>query len=189
MVPDILLSPRRGRRRSIPDKVSTDRNIVLIGMPGAGKSTVGVLVAKWESMGFLDTDLLVQSGEQRPLQELIDERGTGAFRDLEEDYVLRLEARQCVIATGGSVVYSPAAMAHLADLGPVVLLDVDLPTLQARLTDLPTRGVVRFPGQSLEDLYHERRPLYLRYADRVVDGRQGTHEAVAHAVIEAVEAG
>ena len=162
-------------------------NIILIGMPGAGKSTVGVLLAKMHSLGFIDTDLVVQAGEGRRLQTLIDEGGVDAFRALEERYVCALEARRCVVATGGSVVYSRKAMDHLRRRGVVVFLDLDLANLAKRLTNLPSRGVVRFPGQSLEDLYHERRPLYLGYADAVVDCAGRSHEDVARAVVAAAE--
>ena len=163
------------------------QNIVLTGMPGAGKSTVGVLLAKMLSMSFLDTDLVIQSGEGRRLQDLIDEEGVEAFRAVEEQHVTAVGAVHCVIATGGSVVYSERAMLHLSGMGTVVLLDLSLSTLQRRLTNLPSRGVVRFPGQSLEDLYYERRPLYLRHADVVVDCGGRSHEEVARAVIEGVE--
>jgi shikimate kinase len=166
-----------------------EQNIVLIGMPGAGKSTVGVLVAKMHAMGFIDTDLVVQSGEGRRLQEVIDDEGVAVFRAREERYVLTLAAGNCVIATGGSVVYSEKAMHHLGGLGKVVFLDLDLPSLRDRLTNLPCRGVVRFPGQTLEALYEERRPLYLKYAGLKVDCGGKTHEQVARAVIDAVEAG
>lgn len=160
------------------------QNIVLIGMPGAGKSTVGVLLAKMRSMGFIDTDLVVQSGEGQRLQDLIDARGVEAFRIVEERYASAVEASHCVVATGGSVVYSEQAMAHLKRHGFVVFLDLALEDLAKRLTNLPSRGLVRFPGQSLEDLFHERRPLYLRYADAVVQCGDLSHEGVARAVID-----
>lgn len=166
-----------------------EQNIILVGMPGAGKSTVGVLVAKMHSMGFIDTDLIVQSGEGRRLQDVIDGQGVEAFRAIEERYVSAVEATHCVIATGGSVVYSERAMQHLAGMGVVVFLDLELAALRQRLTNLPSRGVVRFPGQSLEDLYRERRPLYLEYAQAVVDCSGRTHEDVARAVIAGVEGG
>ncbi len=157
-------------------------NIVLIGMPGAGKSTVGVLLAKVTFREFVDTDLVIQAAEGRRLQDIIDRSGVDAFRNLEERYVLALASENAVIATGGSVVYSERAMAHLRENSKVVFLDVPLDVLEKRLTDTATRGIVAGPGQGLQALYEERLPLYRRYADVVLDcGEQG-HEAVVKAV-------
>jgi shikimate kinase len=159
-----------------------DQNVVLIGMPGAGKSTVGVLLAKMLTCDFVDTDVLIQAGEGQSLQDLIDKQGRDAFRAVEERYVCGLEVRRTVVATGGSVVYSHTAMRHLANGGRVVWLDLALGPLQRRLTNLATRGVVFHPGQSLADLYNERRPLYERYAEIRINCNHRTHEDVAGAV-------
>lgn len=163
-----------------------DRNIVLIGMPGVGKSTVGVLLAKVSSREFVDTDVLIQARERRRLQAIIDADGLAAFQRIEEERILALRCRHHVIATGGSVVYSAAAMRHLRRTGVVVHLDLPLRQLKERLTNLPTRGVVMAAGQSLESLYNERQPLYLRYADRTVACAGLTHEGVVERIVEAL---
>ena len=145
------------------------KNIGLIGMPGAGKSTVGVLLAKRCALAFTDTDLLIQTGEGRRLEEIIRRVGIEGFCDLEARYLIDLRETSGVIATGGSVVYRPAGMARLKALGPVLYLNVPPPVLAERLGDLDQRGVIRGPGQTLADLHRERDPLYRRYADHVVD--------------------
>lgn len=159
------------------------QNIILIGMPGAGKSTVGVLLAKTTFRAFVDTDLVIQAAEGRRLQDIIDRRGMNAFRQLEERYVLALASENAVIATGGSVVYSHAAMQHLHQNATVVFLDVPLNVLEKRLTDTATRGIVAAPGQDLRALYDERLPLYRQYADIVVECEELGHEAVVEAVL------
>jgi len=144
-------------------------NIVLIGMPGAGKSTVGVVVAKLLAMDFVDTDVLIQAREKRTLQAIIRAEGLSALKQVEEQTLLDLAATQTVIATGGSAVYSDAAMAALKRRGIAVFLDVPLPELVERLNDLDARGVVMEPGESLADLYRKRLPLYQRHADLRLD--------------------
>lgn len=162
-------------------------NIVLIGMPGSGKSTVGVLLAKALQRDFLDTDVTLQAKEGRGLQEIIDQEGLDFFRRIEERHILSLNCRACVIATGGSVVYYPAAMAHLASSGVVVHLDLDLPSLTKRLTNLHLRGVVRVAGQTLNDLYAQRKPLYRKYARVNVPCARRTHEEIVNAIIAELE--
>jgi len=149
--------------------MTTGQNLILIGMPGAGKSTVGVLLAKALSRDFVDTDVLIQAAESRRLQEIIDSDGLDAFLALEERHVLALELHGAVIATGGSVVYSDPAMTHLKRHGQVVYLKLPLPDLEARITDMDSRGVVIAPWQNLADLYHERLPLYEAFADITID--------------------
>ena len=158
-------------------------NLALIGMPGAGKSTLGVLLAKRTARSFLDTDLLIQKAEGAPLQEIIEKRGVKFFRGVEERIVLGLDCSSSVIATGGSVVYSEAAMEHLGRLGRRIYLDVPLVELEQRLGNLDNRGVIRGPGQDLEGLLAERRPLYERWADIRVDCRDLAHDGVVDAVI------
>lgn len=153
-------------------------NVVLIGMPGAGKSTVGVILAKRTSRAFVDTDVLIQTRTGRSLQDIVDGDGYLALRDIEEQVMLGLDCGRTVIATGGSAVYSERAMAHLKAGGPAVFLDVDLPTLLARVRDEDTRGLARAPGQGFEALYRERTPLYRRYADLVVPTAGLTQEDV-----------
>ena len=158
-------------------------NIVLVGMPGSGKSTVGVILAKLLSYDFLDTDVLIQSSQRRALQDIVDRDGHLALRTIEEDTLLSLDLQHHVIATGGSAVYSAAAMAHLAAGGTVVFLDVDLATLKARVNNLATRGLVRRPGQSLADLFAEREALYKQAADITINCTGMTQEAVCSAII------
>ncbi len=161
-------------------------NLALIGMPGAGKSTLGVLLAKRTARSFLDTDLLIQQAEGAPLQEIIEKRGVELFRSVEARIVLGLDCSNAVVATGGSVVYSEVAMKHLGRLGTRIYLDVPLAELDRRLGNLDKRGVIRGPGQDLGDLLAERRPLYERWADIRVDCEGLEHDGVVGAVIRAL---
>jgi shikimate kinase len=160
-----------------------DRNVVLIGMPGAGKSTCGVLLAKVMGRPFIDTDVWIQSLEGCRLQEIIDGRGLAAMRAVEEQRVLELDVRGHVMATGGSVVYSEAAMRHLKAAGEVIFLQVALDLLHHRLGDAAERGIVRAPGQSFADLYAERLPLYRQYADHTIACNGLDHEGVVERVL------
>ena len=144
-------------------------NIVLIGMPGCGKSTVGVLLAKALQMDFVDTDIVLQQQQGKKLQEIIDQVGNDAFLKMEEDCVRGLECDRTVVATGGSVVYGAEAMAHLKAIGTVVYLRLTCENITERLGDLHARGVTIKPGWTLRDLYNERCPLYEQYADIVQD--------------------
>lgn len=159
-------------------------NLVLIGMPGSGKSTVGVLLAKQTARGFIDTDVIIQTSERRSLQDIVDLDGYLALRRIEEKILRGISLRNHVIATGGSAVYSEPAMIHLKSGGIVAFLDVDLQTLEGRIHDFGTRGLARSPGQSLTDLYQERLPLYRRYADLVVTCGKLTHEEVCSRIVE-----
>ena len=159
-------------------------NIVLVGMPGVGKSTVGVILAKLASLGFIDTDVLIQVFERRSLQSIIDSEGYMALRGIEERVLLGLDCRRHVISTGGSAVYSPAAMAHLAVDGVIVFLDVDLATLESRVLDLGGRGIAKHPDQSFAELFEERRRLYAAYADVTVDCQGITHEMVCTEILD-----
>lgn len=162
------------------------RNIILIGMPGAGKSTVGVVLAKTLGMQFVDTDILIQERAGRMLQEILDEDGPDVFKRIEEETILSLQPRNAVIATGGSVVCSPDAMAHLKSGGVVVYLEIPYAEMEARLKNITTRGIVLLPGQSLREMYDERVPLYERYADLTVACSGGDLESVVENVIEAL---
>lgn len=144
-------------------------NVVLIGMPASGKSTVGVLLAKWMSKGFMDTDLLVQARAGVSMQAFQDEHGLKAYQQLECDTVHSVVCENCVIATGGSAVYCSGAMQHLRNIAQVIFLDVPLEEIKQRIGDYSERGVVIEPGMTLDDLYVERRSLYLEYADVVVE--------------------
>jgi len=159
------------------------RNIVLIGMAGAGKSTVGVLLAKAMSRSFVDTDLAIQAAEGRRLQDILDTEGIDAFRQIEEKQVLALSVQGAVIATGGSVVYSPRAMAHLKASGALVYLCLPAEALEARVTNLDSRGIVMAPGQTFAEVYNERRPLYECYADLRIDCAGLSHEAVVQRIV------
>jgi shikimate kinase len=159
------------------------RSLILIGMPGAGKSTVGVLLAKRLGVAFVDTDILMQTGEGCYLQETIAAHGIDGFRRIEERYLLSVTPDCGVVATGGSAVYSQRAMAHLRSLGPAVFLDIGLADLEERLGNLDRRGVLRMPGQSIDMLYAERLPLYRRYADITVSTAGVTPDHVVTAVL------
>lgn len=140
-------------------------NIVLIGMPGVGKSTVGVILAKVMGYQFLDADLLIQEQEGKLLREIIAESGTDGFIEVENRVNANINCSKTIIATGGSVVYGQEAMEHLKEIGTVVYLEVPFSVLEKRLSDIKGRGVVLKDGQTLYDLYMERTPLYQKYAD------------------------
>jgi len=160
----------------------TKSNIVLVGMPGAGKSTVGVILAKWTARDFVDTDVLIQASQQRSLQDIVDREGYLALRRVEEEVLLSLNLANHVIATGGSAVYSGPAMMHLKKSGIVVFLSVKLAKLRERLGNFGTRGIVRRPGQTLEELFEERDILYRRCADLTVHCTDMTHEEVCQEI-------
>ena len=144
-------------------------NVILIGMPGCGKSTCGVLAAKALLKNFFDTDLLLQGLEQERLQNIIDNnRGIDYFLEAEEKAILSLDINATVIATGGSVVYSERAMEHLRSMGKVIYLHLEYETMVKRIKNITTRGVVLKQGTSLLDMYNERLPLYEKYADEVI---------------------
>jgi len=160
-----------------------NKNIVLIGMPGVGKSTIGVLLAKHLGYSFLDTDIFIQATEGKTLQQLIQKHGISDFCELEQDYILSISLSCHVIATGGSVVYGNAAMKHLKADSVVIHLDLSLDRLQKRLNDLDARGVAIAPGRDLSDLYAERHPLYLKYADQTVETDTLTPDIVVKRII------
>jgi len=157
-------------------------NITLIGMPGAGKSTLGVVLAKILGYEFLDSDLLIQREEKRRLYQIIDEEGDDGFKRIENRVNASIETENTVIATGGSVVYCSEAMEHLKSIGKVVYLRLSLKSLEKR-------GVLLKEGQTLKDLYEERVPLYEKYADIVVDEEGKDLEASLQAVLETLQIG
>jgi shikimate kinase len=158
-------------------------NIILIGMPGSGKSTVGVILAKFMSQEFIDTDLLIQVAQSRSLQDIVDKDGCMTLRMIEEKVILGLDCNNCVISTGGSAVYSDAAMTYLKSNGVAVFLDVNLSTLQSRIRDFETRGLAKRPDQTFSDLYLERSSLYIKYADVRVDCTDLSQEEVCEAIM------
>ena len=159
-------------------------NITLIGMPGAGKSTLGVVLAKILGYEFLDSDLLIQKEEKRRLYQIIDEEGEEGFKAIENRVNASIET---VIATGGSVVYCSEAMEHLKSIGKVVYLRLSLESLEKRLGNLKKRGVLLKEGQTLKSLYEERVPLYEKYADIVVDEEGKDLEASLQALLETLQ--
>ena len=163
-------------------------NIVLIGMPGSGKSTVGVILAKKTARAFVDTDLLIQAAEKRSLQDIVDTEGYEALRSIEAELLANLSVKNHVIATGGSAVYSEKAMDRLKKDGIIVFLDADLATLKTRVGDFSARGLAKRPEQSFADLFEERLALYQNHADITINCVQKTQEAVCDEILEAVAA-
>lgn len=170
-----------------PAMTKAKSNVVLIGMPGAGKSTLGVILARRLGLNFVDTDLLIQHREGQTLQEIVDQRGHQQLRAIEAQVLSTLKLQGYVIATGGSAVYSQTAMDALSADGLIVHLHVDLPIILTRVTDFDTRGIAREAGQTLEALYAEREALYRRYAQISVDVGTPDHERAADAVINALK--
>ena len=144
-------------------------NLVLIGMPGSGKSTVGVILAKMAAHDFVDTDVLIQTFNNRRLQDIVDIGGYIALREIEEQVILSLSLKNYVIATGGSAVYSESAMTHLKSDGIIIFLNVDVVSLAKRIGDFSARGVAMRPDQSFTELFEERYGLYARYADITIN--------------------
>lgn len=144
-------------------------NIILIGMPGCGKSTIGIVLAKVLGYHFIDSDLLIQEKQNRLLSEIIEEEGPEGFNQIEDEVNSSIETDRSVIATGGSAVYGKKAMEHLGEIGRILYLRLPLAELQERLGDLAERGISMKGGQTLKDLYEERTPLYEKYADVIID--------------------
>jgi shikimate kinase len=154
-------------------------NIVLIGMPGAGKSTVGVVLAKLCAKDYIDSDLLIQLEKQRSLQQILDEEGYLKLREIEAGILSRISSQNSVISTGGSAIYSEEAILHLKKNGALVYLEVGFDELKRRISNFETRGIALKPGQSFSDVYAERRVLYERYADLVIRCENKTVDAVS----------
>jgi shikimate kinase len=170
---------QRFRRTEHPMK-----NIILIGMPGAGKSTVGVILAKTLGMKFVDTDIVLQEHAGRLLQEIIDEDGPESFEKIEEKTILSLHCQNSVIATGGSAVFSRRAMEHLKTGGVVVYLKISFEEMARRLGNISTRGIVLVAGQSLRAMYDQRIPLYEKHADITIDCSEEDFETVVKKVMD-----
>ena len=164
-------------------------NLILIGMPASGKSTVGVILAKVIGYDFIDSDLLIQKKEGMRLADIIKKKGIDGFLEVENEVNASIEASQCVIATGGSAVYGEEAMKHLREIGAVIYLQVDYSVIQKRLHNIRQRGVVLRQGQTLQDLYDERTVRYEKYADLIVREGSGEIEAVVARIIRTLRAG
>lgn len=163
-------------------------NVVLIGMPTSGKSTMGVILAKILGYRFLDADIVIQEKEGKKLSKIIEEEGVDGFIDIENRINAGIETEKTVIATGGSVVYGKEAMDHYKNIGKVVYLKVDMDTLTKRLHNAKQRGVVMREGQSLVSLYNERSALYEKYADITIEEKDFTMEEVIDITLEALKA-
>jgi shikimate kinase len=159
-------------------------NIVLIGMPGAGKSTVGVLLAKALGMLFIDTDLLIQEKESRLLQEIINADGVKKFLRIEEDVLLQVNVENSVIATGGSVIYSKNIINHLKERGKLIYLKLGYDEIEQRIKNMSSRGIAIGKDQRLIDLYNERIVLYEKYADNIIDCSNATAEEVVQKIVD-----
>ena len=160
------------------------KNIVLIGMPGAGKSTIGVLLAKSTLMDFTDTDLLIQKKYSSALCDIINEKGINEFLKAENDVICESDFTNCVVATGGSAVYGREAMEKLKNSGVVVYLKVDASELEKRINNIHTRGIAMKDGTTISELYNERAPLYEKYADITVECASLTPEECVDKIIE-----
>lgn len=158
-------------------------NIILIGMPGSGKSTVGVILAKMIAKRYLDTDILLQNIEKRSLQDIVDKEGHMALREVEQRVLLGIQCRNHIVATGGSAAYGESAMLHLKSIGIIVFLHADLPTLNRRIHNYETRGLAKRPDQSFQDLFDERLVLYEKYADITVQSSNLTQDQVCDAIV------
>jgi len=166
--------------------LAADECVTLIGMPGSGKSTIAALLSKRLGREAIDGDDLIEASEGRTLQQIIDAEGTEQFRAIEERILCELDARAAIISPGGSVIYYPKAIEHLRSLGPIVALDLSRETLEARIHNMESRGIVFAPGQTFADLYAERAPLYRQCADHAIvcDGQRP--EETLRAVLDAL---
>ena len=160
------------------------KNVILVGMPSCGKSTIGVVLAKTMNKGFVDTDLLIQQKEGKTLQDIINEHGNEYFHQVEEQVLLDTDVRNFVVATGGSAIYFDDAMEHFKENGKIVYIKVSLETILERLNNIKTRGVTLGKGQTIEDLYRQRIPLYEKHADIVIEAEHLTIEEVVEKIIE-----
>lgn len=162
------------------------RTISLIGMPGAGKSTVGVILAKLTGLRFVDTDIDIQLRERATLQEIVEREGYQRLRAIEEEVLLSIPLEDAIVSTGGSAVYSERVMVRLRAAGPLVYLWVGLPILEQRIASTPRRGLASSPDQAFADVFAERTPLYHRHADLTVDAAAGTADEVAATILRAL---
>lgn len=160
-------------------------NVILIGMPGAGKSTAGIVLAKVLGFEFIDTDLLIQKRTGKRLWQIIEDEGIDEFLKIEEEVNCSVDTTHCVIAPGGSVVYSDKAMQHFKEIGTVIYLEADYKTLEMRIGNFEHRGVICRIGRTLKDIYDERVPLYEKYQDITIHQKA---ENISHTVADIVDA-
>ncbi|MBU0995204.1 MAG: shikimate kinase [Proteobacteria bacterium] len=144
-------------------------NLTLIGMPGAGKSTIGIILAKNSGLGFMDTDVLIQVHQNKTLQQIIDESGHLKLREIEEDEILKINVENHIIATGGSAVYSEKAMSHLGSISKIIFLEADFERIKKRIHNFEMRGIAKAAQQTFNDLFEERQILYKKYAEMIID--------------------
>ncbi len=163
------------------------KNIILIGMPACGKSSIGVILAKTTSMSFVDTDIIIQEREKTKLQNIINKRGMDEFLKAEENALLSVDFDNTVIATGGSAVYSEKGMEHLKETGTVVYIQLPLYVIKQRLKNIHTRGIAMKPGETLEDLYNYRKPFYEKWADITIESENLTVEEVIEAILRRIK--
>ena len=161
-------------------------NLTLIGMPGAGKSTIGIILAKNLGLGFIDTDVLIQINQQKTLQQIIDESDHLQLRAIEEEEVLKINIENHVIATGGSVVYSEKTMAHLLGISKTIFLEIDFEEIKNRIHNFETRGIAKAKNQSFKELFRERQILYKKYAEITIDCNVLDQEELAAQIAQLV---
>lgn len=158
-------------------------NIILIGMPGVGKSTIGVVLAKTFGLSYLDTDLVIQKQEGMLLQDIINNNGLNNFLDIEERAVLSVSGDGFIIATGGSVIYRQRAMEHLKSLGYIIYLKLNYEEIERRINNIKTRGIAMGNNKTIKDVYEERKVLYEKYADKIYDCRGQSVENVVEGIV------
>ncbi|MCQ2455342.1 MAG: shikimate kinase [Clostridia bacterium] len=163
------------------------KNVILVGMPGCGKSTCGVLVAKILCKDFTDTDLLLQNNEKMPLQDIINIKGNDYFALAEEKAICNSNFENMVLATGGSVVYSQNSMEHLKKNALIIYLEISFETMIKRIENIESRGIVLKSGETLEDMYMSRIPLYEKYADVKIDCNNGDIEKTVSQIVSCIK--
>ncbi len=155
-------------------------------MPGAGKSTIGIILAKNLGLGFIDTDVLIQINQQKTLQQIIDEKGHIELRKIEKNEILKINIKNHVIATGGSVVYSEKAMDHLSDISKLIFLEAKFNAIKKRITNFETRGIAKYKFQTFKELFDERQALYRKYAEITIDCNELDQEQLALQIAKSI---
>ncbi len=163
-------------------------NLTLIGMPGAGKSTTGIILAKNLGLGFFDTDILIQINQQKRLQDILDSKGYLFLRKIEEQEILKINIENNVISTGGSAVYSQQAMIHLQSISKIIFLKAGFEVLEKRINNFATRGIAKAENQTFKELFIERQILYKKYADITIDCNVLTQDLAAEKIIKILNA-